>query len=126
MMRIVLLILWSATMIAMGQVCFKKGVAPLPTPDLRSARSYGNFLKSVFAAPAIWLGFGSVALGIVIWLVALAQTDLSVAFPLDSLQYLVIILAARMFLGEKIDIMKLFGTLMIIAGIVLISRSLSE
>ena len=123
MLKIILLILFSATLVSIGQVFFKKGVTPIPTPDLSDARSYGRFLAAVFKAPVIWLGFATIGVGIVLWLIALAQTDLSVAFPIDSMQYLVIIVAARIFLGEKIDRMKMMGTLLVVGGILLIAMS---
>ena len=123
MLRIILLILLSATLVSVGQVFFKKGVKPLETPDLRLSGSYGKFIGSVFSSPMIWLGFLTIGLGIAVWLVALAQTELSVAFPIDSLQYIVILVSARIFLGEKIDPMKLAGTVLVVAGICLISVS---
>ena len=123
MLKIVFLILLSAILISIGQVFFKKGVTPLETPDLRRAGSYGKFIRNVFATPMIWLGFAAIGSGIVVWLVALAQTQLSIAFPIDSLQYLVILIIARIFLGEVIDRMKLAGTIFVVAGICLISMS---
>ena len=123
MTKIVLLILASTTFTGIGQVFFKKAVKPLETPNLRQAGSYGTFLRGVLTSPLIWLGFLTIGSGIVVWLIALAQTELSVAFPIGSLQYLVILVTARIFLGERIDRMKLMGTMLVIAGICLISAS---
>ena len=123
MIKIVLLILASATLVGVGQVFFKKGVMPLETPSLGRSGAYEKFIRGVLASPMLWLGFLTIGSGIVVWLIALAQTQLSIAFPIDSLQYLVILLIARIFLGEKIDRMKLAGTLLVVAGICLISTS---
>ena len=71
----------------------------------------------------IWLGLVTVIIGVVVWLIALAQTELSVAYPIDSLQYIMTLFAANIFLGEKIDRMKIMGTVLVIGGIVLISFS---
>ena len=110
-------------MLSLGHVFFKKGVAPLGTPHLRVFRSYMAFIQQVFRTPVIWLGFAGIGAGIAVWIIALAQTDLSLAYPIASLQYVVVLIAARIFLGEKLDKMKLFGTAMVIGGIVLISVS---
>ncbi len=123
MIRIILLILFSAIMVSIAQVLFKKGVGPHGTPNMRSASSYGRFMGRVLATPTIWLGFGAMTVGVVVWLIALAQSDLSVAFPLESMQFVVIMIAARIFLGEKIDARKVLGTLMVAIGIILISMS---
>ena len=123
MINILLLILFSAILVSLGQVFFKKGVAPLEPPNMRSLRSYQDFMRQVFQTRWIWLGFVTIGAGIVVWLIALAQADLSLAFPIDSVQYVVILLAARFFLGEKLNAMKLAGTFLVMAGIVLISVS---
>ena len=123
MSKIILLILISTIFMSLGNVCFKKGVGPIESPRLRSGSSYLKFLGQVFQMPMIWLGLVTVIIGIVVWLIALAQTDLSVAYPIDSLQYIMTLFAANIFLGEKIDKMKIMGTALVISGIVLISLS---
>ncbi len=121
MIKIILLIALSAALGSVGQVFFKKGVSCLEVPHMGHAGSYARFLRGVLGTPLVWLGFIAIAAGLVIWLIALAQTQLSVAFPIDSLQYVFILITARIFLGEKLDKMKLAGTVLVIAGICLIS-----
>ncbi len=123
MITVCLLILISAILVSLGQVFFKRGVMPFEKASLRGLSAYAKFMGSVFKTPAIWLGFLAIGAGIVVWLMALAQTDLSIAFPIDSVQYLVILVSARFFLGEKIDQKKLWGTLLVMAGIFLIAIS---
>ena len=60
---------------------------------------------------------------LVVWLAALSQGELSLVYPLSSLQYLMVLFAARLFLKEKMDLAKITGTLLIASGIVLISLS---
>ena len=123
MSKIILLILISTIFMSLGNVCFKKGVGRVESPHLRSWSSYLKFLGRVFQMPMIWLGLVTVIIGVVVWLIALAQTELSVAYPIDSLQYIMTLFAANIFLGEKIDRMKIMGTVLVIGGIVLISLS---
>ena len=54
---------------------------------------------------------------------ALAQADLSFVFPVGSIQYIFVLFGTSIFLGEKIDRMKLTGTLLVITGIILITLS---
>jgi uncharacterized membrane protein len=61
--------------------------------------------------------------GMVVWLMALAQADLSLVFSIGSLQYIMILVLAHFLLGEKIDKMKLIGTFLVVAGIILITIS---
>jgi uncharacterized membrane protein len=62
-------------------------------------------------------------LGLAVWIIALAQGDLSIVFCLGSMQYVLILFGAHFFLGEKIDRMKLMGTLLVAFGIILITLS---
>ena len=57
------------------------------------------------------------------WLVALAGSDLSIVFPLGSIQYVLVLFASQLFLKEKIDRKKLIGTLLVMVGVIAIARS---
>ncbi len=123
MVRVIFFILLSEIWNTAGQIFFKKGTNALEVPHLKNFQAYLEFMRNILKIPAIWLGLSSMAVGLVIWLIALSQGDLSFVFPIGSLQYILILLAARIFLGEKIDRMKLLGTLLVTAGIILITLS---
>ena len=121
--RIGLLILFAETWNTAGQVFFKKAANQLEVPTLKSIKPYLAFLTQALKLPGIWLGLTSLTIGIILWLMALAQGELSLVYPIGSLQYILTLIAARIFLQEKIDGMKLAGTLFVVAGIVLIAKS---
>lgn len=73
--------------------------------------------------PMILTGLVSMTAGLVIWIAALAQAELSLVFPITSLQYIVTMVAAHYLLGEKINKLKLIGTLLVIIGITLVALS---
>ena len=123
LIRIVLLVLFTELWNTTGQIFFKKATQGLEIPTLRSLKSYLAFLSKVIRIPGIWLGLGCLAVGITFWLMALAQGDLSLVYPIGSLQYVLTLIAARVFLNEKIDRMKLIGTVCVVAGIILIAKS---
>lgn len=123
MLKIIIIILVAELWGTAGQILFKKSANKVATPDLRSMASYLTFVKDILSTYTIWSGLAAMAAGMVIWLVALAQTDLSIAFPIDSMQYIVAMVAARIFLDEKIDLMKLVGTLLVVAGVFLVAVS---
>ena len=122
-LKVLLIILFAELWGVGGQILYKKSVTRIGTPDLRSLSSYIEFFKKIIAMPGIWIGFGCVTIGISIWLAALAQADLSIAFPIDSMQYIMTLVAAHIFLGEKINKMKLTGTLLVVGGIILVVLS---
>lgn len=123
MLKILVFVFIAEILTAFGQILLKKTTNSLDRHGLRDARSYFRFLREVLSKPAVWLGFFTMAAGLIAWLLALTGGALSVVFPLGSLQYVLILIMARIFLGEKIDTMKLLGTFLVVFGIILITLS---
>lgn len=121
MVKILLFVLISEIFTAGGQIMLKKSANSLGVYDLNRVGAHFGFLSEVFSRPALWMGFIFMVLGLVAWLFALAEGDLSLVFSLGSMQYILILFLAHFMLGEKIDKMKLVGTLLVVAGIVLIA-----
>lgn len=120
MIKIVLLVLLAEVFTAIGQVLFKKTTNALGPYSLSGVNTQFRFLNDVLTKPSIWIGLISMAISLVIWLMALAEGDLSLVYPIGSLQFILILFSAHIFLNEKIDKMKLLGTLLVVFGIVLI------
>lgn len=113
MIKIILLVLLSEVFTAIGQILFKKTTNALESYSLRD----------VLTKPSIWIGLFSIAISLAIWLMALAEGDLSLVYPIGSLQFILVLFSAHIFLNEKIDKMKFVGTLLVVFGIILITIS---
>lgn len=120
---VILLILLSEIWNVVGQIFFKKGLNHMTFEKIRGVNGYLRYFKDALSDKFVWIGLGFQILCVVTWLLALAQADLSFVFPLGSVQYILVLLGAHFFLGEKIDRMKLIGTLLVVGGIVLIAFS---
>ena len=105
----------------LGQVLFKQSTNALNFTHTTSIKSYARFLVQVIQHPKILLGLLAMGVGLVFWLAALGRAELSVVFPLGSMQYILILFAARFFLSEKADPARILGTSLITAGIALIT-----
>ncbi len=123
MVKIILLVLAAEILGTIGHLLFKKTTNMVEAYDLKKAGNHLRFLRDVFAKPSIWLGLAACAAGLIIWLMALAQGDLSLVYPLGSVQFVLILFSAHIFLDEKIDKMKLLGTFFVVLGIVFITLS---
>lgn len=121
MVKIFILVLIAEILTAAGQILLKRSANSLGTHDLKKIGTHFRFLSDVFSKPELWGAFVLMAFGLVAWLFALAEGDLSLVFPLGSLQYILILFLAHFMLGEKIDRMKLAGTLLVVFGIALIT-----
>ncbi len=63
------------------------------------------------------------AVSVVVWILALSRVPVSIAFPMLSMAYVVNAIAAKYFLGEAFNPMKLVGMGVIILGVIIISRA---
>jgi uncharacterized membrane protein len=123
MVKIVLLVLLAEVFTAAGQILFKRTTNKLGSYSLRSVNTHFRFLNDVLTKPSTWIGLASMAIGLIVWLVALAEGDLSLVFPIGSMQFILILFSAHIFLNEKIDKMKLLGTFLVVLGIIFITIS---
>ena len=71
---------------------------------------------------AVWLGLVLYVSATVSWLAVLSRIDLSVAYPLGSMNYVLVTLLAATVLGEHVTPLRWAGTLSILAGILVVAR----
>lgn len=73
--------------------------------------------------PHIMGGVGCYVVSLVVWIMGLSRVEVSVAYPLLSVGYLINALAAWYLFGESLTAQKLVGIGFIIAGVFLVTRS---
>ncbi len=120
-LKLFILVLIAEICSASTHTFFKHGVNGVDIENIRGVKNYLRFLRRVLATPQIWIGLLVVSTGMAVWLLVLAQAELSMAFPLDSIQYVIILVSSYFFLGERINRDRIIGTLFILAGIVFVS-----
>jgi undecaprenyl phosphate-alpha-L-ara4N flippase subunit ArnE len=123
MIKIILVVAVSTLLSAIGQIFFKTASNRARPIHSKSARAYMRYFFQIIRMPRIWMGLGLMAAALALWLVAVAQGDLSLVYPIGSLYYIFVLILASSFLGEKPDKMKILGTLFIFIGIALIAHS---
>ena len=123
MIKIVLLVLMAEIFGAVGQTLFKKSTNTIDVHSLKDVGTIVRFLLEILTKPYIWVGFLCISGGLVMWLIALAQGDLSLVYPISSMQYILILISAHVFLQERVDVMKLIGTFLVVVGIILVAIS---
>jgi multidrug transporter EmrE-like cation transporter len=62
-------------------------------------------------------------LSFLLWVKVLTELDLSYAYPLVSLGYILVIICSYFLFKEQLSAYRLFGILLIIAGVVVVARS---
>jgi|GEM_PF-3557720 len=79
------------------------------------------FYANIFLQLWIWVGLFLAVLQLLLWLKILNKNDLSLAYPITSLSTPTTMLVAQFFFNEHLSLQVWIGTLLISAGIVLIS-----
>lgn len=74
-------------------------------------------LGSIIFTPAIFTGFMCFGISSILWLVVISRWELSYAYPLVSLGYVLAILYGVFLLHETLTMPKLLGCVLIMAGI---------
>ncbi len=77
----------------------------------------------VAANPFVLAGLFSYVISVVVWLLVLSRVDVSFAYPMLSVGYIVNAIAAYYLFGEDLSLTRVSGILVITAGVYLISRS---
>ena len=80
----------------------------------------GRELAAVFA---FWLALTCYVISVFVWIVGLSRVPVSQAYPVLSVGYIITALLACMILGESITVERWAGIGLIIAGVLLVSRS---
>jgi drug/metabolite transporter (DMT)-like permease len=73
--------------------------------------------------PAILGGLACYAVSVVAWIVALSRVDVSIAYPMLSIGYVINALLASWLFGEDVNAQRWLGIGVIVIGVVLVGRS---
>ncbi|MDP3791680.1 MAG: hypothetical protein Q8R38_06525 [Candidatus Omnitrophota bacterium] len=120
-LKLIILIVLAEIFICSAQFLFKTGANKLKFHNLNTINGYITFIKSSLAIPAIWGGLLLNAFAVVVWILVLTLVDLSLAIPLDSIHYVLILIGSHFFLKERLTWERVAATLFIAGGIVLVA-----
>lgn len=80
------------------------------------------FTKAAFSIP-IWSGLIAYGLSFLAWLILISRIDMSVAYPMVSLSYILVLAFSAIYFNEPVGFARIMGVLLIITGVALIFRS---
>ena len=105
-----------------GQLLLKHGMSRLGNFQLSLNALIPVFIRA-FLSPYILLGLGCYVTGFLIWLIVLAKAEVSYAYPLISVGYVLTAVLGWWLLGENVTWIRLTGILITCLGVFLISQS---
>lgn len=116
------LILTGVLLNAAAQLALKAGMTRIGHFDFAIA----NLLPigwQVGTNPFVALGLFCYVVSVGVWLLVLSRVDVSLAYPMLSIGYVVNALIAWWFMGEPLSAMKIAGIATICAGVWILSRA---
>lgn len=107
---------------ACAQLLLKAGVNAVGAITLERGTVFATGLRVLTQWPVL-AGLTLYVVSVAVWIVGLSRVDVSVAYPMLSLGYVVNALAAWWLFGEIIGPLRMAGILLILAGVFLVARS---
>jgi multidrug transporter EmrE-like cation transporter len=105
----------------LSQLLFKKGI--LQIGDIHfSVSNIGLMMTNVFRNPYLLTGMFFYGVSFILWLFVLAKMKLSVAYPITSLNFVLVIVASFYLFGEKLSLLQYASIGLIIIGVVFLAK----
>jgi multidrug transporter EmrE-like cation transporter len=116
------LVLTGVLLNAVAQLLLKAGAGTIADLELKPGNALAIAGRVIFNLPII-AGLGCYAISVVVWILALSRVEVSVAYPMLSVGYVLNAFAAWWLFGESLNAMRIGGIGIIILGVWLVARS---
>jgi len=120
------MILVAVGMEVVGQLLYKAGINSMTATAPDTLWDVGAIAGFAWGALQNWRVLAGIAVYCAqagVWWAVLSRVDLSYAFPLTSMSYVLLLIASRAFLGEHVSLQRWLGATAIVFGVYLITRS---
>ena len=112
----------STSLNALAQIALRKTMLTLgQMPSELSG--YFNLALNLISNIWFMLGMGCYVISIGLWMVVLGKVEVSLAYPLLSVGYILTAVIGYFFMGENVNLIRIIGLTFICVGIIIISRS---
>jgi drug/metabolite transporter (DMT)-like permease len=122
MLRTFVLAIISIVLLATGQSLLKLGLSRAGGVNFSGGDVLAGF-QTILTSPYIVMGFLFYGVSSLTWLDVLSKLEISKAFPMISLTYVITLVVGGMFFDETITWTRILGVLVIITGVALVARS---
>ena len=116
------LLLFGVLLNAMAQLLLKAGTNAIGQFEFATNNIVPVATRVAFE-PHIVAGMTCYAVSLVVWIMGLSRVEVSIAYPLLSLGYVIGALGAWAWFGEEINPARIAGIAVIILGVFVIARS---
>lgn len=107
---------------AAAQLLLKAGTNAVGAIHLTPENWFSTGLKLATQLPIVG-GLTCYVVSVLVWIVALSRVDVTIAYPMVSLGYILNALGAWYFLGEAVSAQRMLAIGVILVGVALLARS---
>lgn len=123
MFKTFLVMLLAVTAGTIGDILLAKGMKEMGDVSAMNLRSILSAACQALTTPKLVIGTAMLAIFFFLWLAVLSWEDLSVALPMQALNYVLVAFLSQYFLGETVSPLRWAGTLLVCVGVIMITRS---
>ena len=123
MLKTVIVMLLAVTAGTVGDILLTKGMKELGDISAMNLRGILSAAYQALTSPKLVFGTAMLAVFFFLWLAVLSWEDLSVALPMQALNYVLVAFLSQYFLGEVVTPLRWAGTLLVCVGVILITKS---
>ncbi len=123
MLKTVIVMLMAVTAGTVGDILLTKGMKELGDVSAMSLKGIFNAAFQALTSPKLIMGTAMLAVFFFLWLAVLSWEDLSVALPMQALNYVLVAFLSQYYLHEAVTPLRWAGTILVCIGVVLITKS---
>lgn len=123
MFKTVIIMLMAVSAGTIGDILLAKGMKELGDLSAMNLRGIITVAGQALTSPKLIFGTMMLAVFFFLWLAVLSWEDLSVALPMQALNYVLVAFLSQWFLGETVSPLRWTGTVLVCVGVMLITKS---
>ncbi len=123
MLKTLVVMILAITAGAVGDIFLTLGMKSLGDLSTKGVREMLALVFSAMTSPKLIVGTALQAVYFGLWLAVLSWEDLSVALPMQALNYVIVAFLSQWYLGESVTLLRWTGIVIICIGVGLVTRS---
>ena len=123
MFKTFFIMLLAVTAGTIGDILLAKGMKEMGDVSAMNLRGILSAAYQALTTPKLVIGTAMLAIFFFLWLAVLSWEDLSVALPMQALNYVLVAFLSQYFLGETVSPLRWAGTVLVCVGVMMITRS---
>jgi len=123
MFKTLFVMLLAITAGTIGDILLAKGMKEMGDISAMNLRGILSTAYQALSTPKLVIGTAMLAIFFFLWLAVLSWEDLSVALPMQALNYVLVAFLSQYFLGETVSPLRWAGTVLVCVGVIMITKS---